>query len=169
MDRSAELMLLGFISILLTVGMGIVSKICIPARFGGSMLPCRAISESQNNKKDKGDGSGKGGDPNHDRRKLLWLLAEDMVHRRALAAASDGDDYCTRHVRPLSVKFLRSNLNEPFYRSQICFSGYLWSSLSITYSNQNGRGRYHWSLNQGSISSTYLYLSSPSSTSSIVR
>lgn len=129
MDQSAELMLLGFISLLLTVGMGIVSKICIPARFGGSMLPCRASSDSKSNEKDKGDASGKGGgDPDHNRRKLLWSLAEDMLHRRALAAASGGDDYCTRHVRPRSVKFLRSNLNEAFYRSQSCFGGYWWSS-----------------------------------------
>ncbi|CAL5349536.1 unnamed protein product [Camellia sinensis] len=36
----AELMLLGFISLLLTVGMTYISKICIPMKLGYTMLPC---------------------------------------------------------------------------------------------------------------------------------
>lgn len=95
-------MLTGFISLLLTVvaGMSTVSKICIPARYGDSMLPCKANSNNSKNSEDKGDAGGKGGgDTNHDRRKLLWLLARDMGQPRALAAGSSGDDYCTQHVR----------------------------------------------------------------------
>ncbi|XVF23325.1 hypothetical protein REPUB_Repub13aG0028000 [Reevesia pubescens] len=42
-----ELMLLGFISLLLTVFQGLVSKICIPPNFVASMLPCKRYSEGK--------------------------------------------------------------------------------------------------------------------------
>lgn len=37
----AELMLMGFISLLLTLGQTTISKICIPEGIAYSMLPCR--------------------------------------------------------------------------------------------------------------------------------
>ncbi|KAK3232030.1 hypothetical protein Dsin_003911 [Dipteronia sinensis] len=40
----AELMLLGFISLLLTVGSTLIYKICIPARYGKYMLPCEDMT-----------------------------------------------------------------------------------------------------------------------------
>ncbi|OWM81165.1 MLO protein homolog 1-like [Punica granatum] len=93
----AELMLLGFISLLLTVATGIISKICIPPRYGSSMLPCRVSGDKENTKGKGGDEDGKGGDDyDHNRRKLLWLFAEDMVQRRALAVGSGRGDYCSR-------------------------------------------------------------------------
>ncbi|XP_038718479.1 MLO protein homolog 1-like [Tripterygium wilfordii] len=81
----AELMLLGFISLLLTFGTRFISKICIPKSLGNTMLPCNvknAYSE------DHGDG---GGD---DRRKLL-SVAENVIWHRVLAAAGGGGDYCS--------------------------------------------------------------------------
>ncbi|XP_062100576.1 MLO protein homolog 1-like [Humulus lupulus] len=80
----AELMLLGFISLLLTVGTQYISKICIPAKLGDVMLPCKFT-------KVRADG----GD---DRRKLLSYDAEyeQLIWRRALASTNK-DDYCSKY------------------------------------------------------------------------
>ena len=82
---------MGFISLLLAVGQTPISKICIPAKAGSVMLPCKPKG---------GDKSG-GGDGH---RRLLWYPGED--HRRFLAGAGAGDDYCVKKVRPA----LQSNI-----------------------------------------------------------
>lgn len=80
----AELMLLGFISLLLTFGTKYIAKICIPPTLGDSMLPCKK-EEVEEDSKD-------------DRRRLL-SFDDSMVWRRGLAsAASGGDDYCSQKV-----------------------------------------------------------------------
>ncbi|XP_048227578.1 MLO-like protein 13 isoform X2 [Ricinus communis] len=43
-----ELMLLGFISLLLTVTQNAISRICIPPQFASVMLPCKRETESRN-------------------------------------------------------------------------------------------------------------------------
>ncbi|XVF34349.1 hypothetical protein REPUB_Repub18cG0052100 [Reevesia pubescens] len=43
----AELMLLGFISLLLNVFQGVISQICIPTHLESSMLPCKKQTESK--------------------------------------------------------------------------------------------------------------------------
>lgn len=80
---NAELMLLGFISLLITVGTKPISQICIPEKAGNTMLPCKKEA-----KKDYGNGDG---------RKLLWYAGDDISHR-LLAAAASGDDYCSQKV-----------------------------------------------------------------------
>ncbi|XP_072963329.1 MLO protein homolog 1-like isoform X1 [Typha angustifolia] len=75
----AELMLLGFISLLLTVGQRPISKICIPAKAGSIMLPCKV-----ENAKGNEDGG---------HRKLLWY-GETTPHR---ILASSTTDYCSRY------------------------------------------------------------------------
>ncbi|CAL5205555.1 unnamed protein product [Lathyrus oleraceus] len=78
----AELMLLGFISLLLTFGTKYIAKICIPPTLGDSMLPCKK-EEVEEDSKD-------------DRRRLL-SFDDSIVWRRGLAsAASGGDDYCSQ-------------------------------------------------------------------------
>ncbi|KAK3150361.1 hypothetical protein QOZ80_3AG0232250 [Eleusine coracana subsp. coracana] len=77
----AELMLMGFISLLLAVSQTPISKICIPKKAGNIMKPCKA----------KADGNVKG----DARRRLLWYLGQEAVHRRFLAAAG-GEDECTK-------------------------------------------------------------------------
>ncbi|XP_023765165.1 MLO protein homolog 1 [Lactuca sativa] len=89
----AELMLLGFLSLLLTVGTSYIAKICVPEKIGYKMLPCKPEYY-----KSKGDGSGGDDDDNNDhegksRRKLL-NLAEEMIFRRVLAASSDDVGTC---------------------------------------------------------------------------
>lgn len=59
-EMVAELMILGFISLLLTFGEHYILKICIPEKAAASMLPCPALST-------------------HD---------QDKTHRRRLAAAA---------------------------------------------------------------------------------
>lgn len=82
-------MLLGFISLLITVGTKPISKICIPEKAGDIMLPCKKEynkgDDDNDNNKDKG------------KRKLLWY-AGDAIWRRVLAPGG-GDDYCSKHVR----------------------------------------------------------------------
>ncbi|KAH7523384.1 hypothetical protein FEM48_Zijuj06G0005200 [Ziziphus jujuba var. spinosa] len=80
----AELMLLGFISLLLTVGTKYVTKICIPAKIGDTMLPCKF----GNGKEDEEDDGG------NNRRKLL-SLAENDIWRRVLAPAKE--EYCSKY------------------------------------------------------------------------
>lgn len=86
-----ELMLLGFISLLLTVGTRYVTKICIPAKVGDTMLPCKL----KDGKEEGSDDEGKGGGDNS--RKLL-SFAEDVIWRRALASSSEKEDYCAKYV-----------------------------------------------------------------------
>ena len=91
-------MLLGFISLLLTVGTTYVAKICIPANFGDVMLPCKLSKE----KVDGGSGGGGGDDDDDggDRRKLLsYIYAdhEEIIWRRALASVGK-EEYCSTHV-----------------------------------------------------------------------
>lgn len=85
-------MLLGFLSLLLTVGTSYIAKICVPEKIGYKMLPCKPEYY-----KSKGDGSGDDDDNNdHEgksRRKLL-NLAEEMIFRRVLAASSDDVGTC---------------------------------------------------------------------------
>jgi len=76
-------MLLGFISLLLTFGTKYVAKICIPKKFGDSMLPCKK-GEVEEESKD-------------DRRRLL-SFDDNVVWRRGLAPAAGGDDYCSHKV-----------------------------------------------------------------------
>ncbi|KAM3711058.1 hypothetical protein ACJW31_01G078900 [Castanea mollissima] len=78
----SELMLLGFISLLLTVGTTYITRICIPSKVGNTMLPCRTDAT----KKDQG-GAG--------RRKLL-SNDENVMWRRVLAGSS-GDDFCPKN------------------------------------------------------------------------
>lgn len=82
----AELMLLGFISLLLTFGTKFIAKICIPVSVSDTMLPCKKKVEEHE-------------DPKDDRRRLL-SFDENVVWRRGLAAAY-GDDHCSPKVREI--------------------------------------------------------------------
>lgn len=84
----AELMLLGFISLLLTVGQKPISKICVSKKIANSMLPCKQKNYD-----------------NQQKRKLLWesMSSDDEdPWRRVLAAASGGADPCAaKNMYPL--------------------------------------------------------------------
>lgn len=78
----AELMVLGFISLLLTFGQNHIAKICIPKGVASTMLPCQADGEHEASSEEE----------NHHRR-LLWF------ERRFLAAASPVE--CRKGYEPL--------------------------------------------------------------------
>ncbi|WRX10735.1 Mlo-related protein - like 1 [Theobroma cacao] len=68
----AELMVLGFISLLLTFGQSYIARICIPTNVANTMLPCKADSEQDTSTSSEEE----------HRRRLLWF------ERRFLAAVS---------------------------------------------------------------------------------
>ncbi|XWS71316.1 hypothetical protein CRYUN_Cryun03dG0127700 [Craigia yunnanensis] len=79
----SELMLLGFISLLLTVGQGLISDICISEKVGATWHPCNKNHEEKNNEVDQ-----ETEDTEH-RRKLLTISNSGGVFRRSLAGASE--------------------------------------------------------------------------------
>ncbi|KAI3474006.1 hypothetical protein Pfo_028794 [Paulownia fortunei] len=85
----SELMLLGFISLLLTVGQGPISKICVSKNIGNSWHPCDRKQEESKYKEDEEDDF----DANGQRRRLmLAFLDSGGTQRRVLAAG--GNDKC---------------------------------------------------------------------------
>ncbi|KAM7517386.1 hypothetical protein LguiA_006969 [Lonicera macranthoides] len=88
-----ELMVLGFISLLLTFGQNYISAICIPAKYADTMLPCPL--KKKLHKEPAGHlPAPKGEDAEHHRRLLLW---DD---RRFLAADSQAKG-CKHGYEPL--------------------------------------------------------------------
>ena len=87
-------MLLGFISLLLTVGQGIISNICISEKVGATWHPCNKKQEENKINKDESDS-----EEDNNRRKLLAFLdaGGSGSFRRVLAAA--GTDKCAEKVR----------------------------------------------------------------------
>ncbi|KAM7517384.1 hypothetical protein LguiA_006967 [Lonicera macranthoides] len=78
-----ELMIMGFISLLLVVATSYIAKICIPVKVGHTMLPCRKDYMSKKKEDDYSD---------DDARKLL-SYSQDMIWGRLLAEANY-KDYC---------------------------------------------------------------------------
>ncbi|KAL1820704.1 hypothetical protein ACET3Z_015573 [Daucus carota] len=91
----AELMILGFISLLLTVSTTYVVKICIPIKLGKTLLPCKHNHEKRGLYDDHVQNEG------GDRRKLL-SFEEAMMWRRGLAVGGEyeiHEDYCATKGR----------------------------------------------------------------------
>ncbi|KAF3442857.1 hypothetical protein FNV43_RR16775 [Rhamnella rubrinervis] len=91
----SELMLLGFISLLLTVGQGPISNICITESVGNTWQPCNKKQETNLLHDDHGDheNTTTSSDHEHDHRMLLSVSSDSTdIARRVLAAA--GADKC---------------------------------------------------------------------------
>ncbi|KAL6286187.1 hypothetical protein ACE6H2_010577 [Prunus campanulata] len=100
----AELMLLGFISLLLTVGTRYLPKICIPEKYGNTMLPCELESKYKEDGGGKDDGKNKGGGDggdDNDRGRKLLEFAETMIWRRVLAPSGGDSSACSEGKVPL--------------------------------------------------------------------
>lgn len=96
-----ELMLLGFISLILTVGTSYIAKICIPPKYADIMLPCRKdIKKDYYDGGDHDDDDHKRGD---DRRKLLSYIADEVIWRRALAAPAGDKKTCSTQVSRVTI------------------------------------------------------------------
>ncbi|GAA0154742.1 hypothetical protein LIER_12639 [Lithospermum erythrorhizon] len=88
----AELMILGFISLLLTAATSHMAKICIPAKYEGSWVPC----VKKDHEDSGGNKGGDGGDDGDDKRRKLLSFAfyateEILTWRRSLAGATTDD------------------------------------------------------------------------------
>ncbi|KAI8536750.1 hypothetical protein RHMOL_Rhmol10G0281200 [Rhododendron molle] len=77
-EKFAELMLLGFISLLITAGTNPISKICISLKFGDIMLPCKHESKKLLYNTD-----------GFSRRKSLWYAGN--------SAPAGGEGYCSKY------------------------------------------------------------------------
>ncbi|KAK1397553.1 hypothetical protein POM88_007416 [Heracleum sosnowskyi] len=99
----SELMLLGFISLLLTVLKGTISEICLPKAIGNSWLPCdKDFEEEHENDFDGDDGHIK---------LLFFTNLTRTSHHRSLAAAAYVDKYSERYRFARDMTFGRRHLN----------------------------------------------------------
>ncbi|KAJ0257989.1 MLO-like protein 6 [Hirschfeldia incana] len=87
----AELMLMGFISLLLTIGQNYISQICISESIAASMRPCSKSEELEEYPPKTNDTGKDEGDEENSGRKLLELV-ESFIPRRSLA--TKGYDKC---------------------------------------------------------------------------
>ncbi|KAK5819517.1 MLO-like protein 10 [Gossypium arboreum] len=86
----AELMVMGFISLLLTFGQSYIARICIPIDVANTMLPCKSDSEK---------GTSESSEEEH-RRRLLWF------DRRSLSTISTAPKCKEGHEPLISVEGL---------------------------------------------------------------
>ncbi|KAF8029184.1 hypothetical protein BT93_E1757 [Corymbia citriodora subsp. variegata] len=134
----SELMILGFISLLLTFGQSYVSKICIPQKVADTMLPCR--------KDNKYNGPSKG-----ERRKLLWYEG------RSLAAGSYAPS-CEKGQEPLiSVNGLHQLHILIFF---LAIFHVLYSAVTMMLGRLKIRGWKQWE--QETLSHDYEFSTDPS-------
>ncbi|PKI57052.1 hypothetical protein CRG98_022556 [Punica granatum] len=132
----AELMVLGFISLLLTFGQSYIARICIPQKVADTMLPCRADGVL---------------DDSSSRRRLLWL------ERRYLAAASAAPS-CKEGYEPLiSVNGLHQLHILIFF---LAVFHVIYSAVTMTLGRLKIRGWKHWE--QETSSHDYEFSNDPS-------
>ncbi|KAJ0967107.1 hypothetical protein J5N97_024024 [Dioscorea zingiberensis] len=88
----SELMLLGFISLLLTVGQGLISKICVPKSVGDSWHPCK-VKHNYTNSESQESNTG--------RRLMQSSDYNPGVFRRSLAGGGGSDKCMAKNKVPL--------------------------------------------------------------------
>ncbi|XP_038716781.1 MLO-like protein 9 [Tripterygium wilfordii] len=93
-----ELMVLGFISLLLTFGQNYISKFCIPTRFADTMLPCPPHDHPAADLHEYGNVPSGGKEEHH--RRLLWF------ERRSLAGGAPSVGCKEGHLPLISVNGL---------------------------------------------------------------
>ncbi|KAK9989979.1 hypothetical protein SO802_024964 [Lithocarpus litseifolius] len=120
----AELMILGFISLLLTFGQSYIARICLPVKVLNNMLPCKSEGESESTTSTEGDG----------RRRLLWL------DRRFLAAGSYAPS-CKGYAPLISVNGLHQLHILIFF---LAFFHVLYSFITMMLGRLKIRGWKNW-------------------------
>ncbi|XVF69401.1 hypothetical protein PTKIN_Ptkin11bG0079000 [Pterospermum kingtungense] len=83
----SELMMMGFISLLLTVGQGVISNICIPESVAATWHPCSKQEEEKSTESEEDTTD------TENRRRLLQVISDSgKVFRRSLAGGSSEDN-----------------------------------------------------------------------------
>lgn len=90
-------MLLGFISLLLTVGQSLILNICIPEDIASKWLPCGKDQEAEATEKTEETTETT---DYENRRKLLAMMASGGNFRRSLAAAASTDKCAEKVALP---------------------------------------------------------------------
>lgn len=96
-------MLLGFISLLLTVGQGPISSACVSQKIGASWHPCSKEEEALSQEYQTNSTNG---------RRLLTVSASGEGFRRILAGAASSTDKCAERVCLYSIFCLFLYLKE---------------------------------------------------------
>eukprot|EP01018_Ginkgo_biloba_P000697 Gb_12175 [translate_table: standard] len=93
-----EMMLLGFISLLITIAQKPVSKICIAKSLAHTMLPCKKKYGSDDGESDLDDAEKDGDSSGGKNRKLLWesMSSSQEVPWRRILAIGGGSDHCAK-------------------------------------------------------------------------
>nr|AQX37911.1 MLO family protein [Hevea brasiliensis] len=131
-----ELMLLGFISLLLTVSLGTISKICVPEHVITNMLPCNLAEKS------KGEKSNTTATTEHFQRFFSTSISDTA--RRLLAESTESQiGYCARKdkVPLLSVEALH-HLHIFIFVLAIVHVAY--SVLTVLFGGARIRQWQHW-------------------------
>lgn len=76
----AELMILGFISLLLTFAQAYIVQICIPPAIANSMLPCHLEEK---------DGSSSAASEDEHHRRLQWLIRRSLAGGHNVVSCKD--------------------------------------------------------------------------------
>lgn len=98
-------MLLGFISLLLTVGQGPISNICISKKVGDTWHPCSKKAEAKLNKYPTATQTDESSSSSEDHgRKLLFATAEGA---RRILAGGGGTDKCAAKVNNMYILFFK--------------------------------------------------------------
>ncbi|KAK8606695.1 hypothetical protein V6N13_052459 [Hibiscus sabdariffa] len=136
----AELMILGFISLLLTFSQNYIARICIPKDVANTMLPCRADVKEDTSK-----------DSEEHRRRLLWS------DRRILASVSSAPK-CEEGQEPLiSVEGLHELHILIFF---LAVFHVLYSFVTMMFGRLKIRGWKKWE--QETLSHDYEFTNDPS-------
>ncbi|KHN20092.1 MLO-like protein 5 [Glycine soja] len=139
----AELMVLGFISLLLTFGQNYISKMCIPAKYARTMLPCLPLEErhggapatehgAQTEEGGGGGGEAEGG--GHHRRLLSY-------ERRFLAAEGGGQSCNPGYTPLISVSGLHQLHIFIFF---LAVFHVIYSAITMTLGRAKIRGWKEW-------------------------
>uniref|UniRef100_A0A1D1XFL1 MLO-like protein n=1 Tax=Anthurium amnicola TaxID=1678845 RepID=A0A1D1XFL1_9ARAE len=125
----AELMVLGFISLLLTFGQSYIAKICIPEKAADTMLPCRIKGTEE---RETGE--------EHRRRFLFSLLHMDSS-RRILSEGSSGSSCAGGKVSLISVDGIHQLHIFIFF---LAVFHVVYSAVTMALGRAKIRGWKHW-------------------------
>ena len=86
----AEVMILGFISLLLTFGQNHIAKICVPQDVVGTMLPCKKEGVTDKSSSTKGE--------EEPGRRLLWFDGRFLAADKSAVKCKDVSAYAAKLV-----------------------------------------------------------------------